>query len=311
MQHVPYFNFIYGSLTGNDCEVPESVRYLREWPLDLVNHSYRNSHRADLGTRRGYVSYAKGTRAIPPRESGPSWDTSSAIDYDGGEGGRGVMPPSRWLMDYWMGRYYGFIEAPTTGRYAGHDAFSRGPSPGVSPRPTPARPARPASGRNKARRSGTVIAYVVKRPIPFYDTRDNGPGRACPSPKRGPPRPPGKFVSRLDMAGSRGLGDGLKCHAHRLGSFARKVQPFEPDDAPLAVFHQHHLFARLLADVFCLRTPKPDSEGAPRRIIIDIHFGHVRTPSLMASVGYAVMRKPEPSSRFVTAQTQRRVCRLR
>ena len=114
MQQVPFFSFFYGSLTGNDCEAPEAVQHLREWPLDLVNHSYRNSHRADLGPRRGYVPYAKGTRAISPRESGPSWDTSSAIDYDGNEGGRGVTPPSRWLMDYWMGRYYGFIEEPKT-----------------------------------------------------------------------------------------------------------------------------------------------------------------------------------------------------
>ena len=93
MQQVPYFNFIYGALTGNDCEAPEAVRHLREWPLDLVNHSYRNSHRADLGPRRGYVSYAKGTRAISPREAEATWSTSSAIDYDGGEGGRRVTPP--------------------------------------------------------------------------------------------------------------------------------------------------------------------------------------------------------------------------
>ena len=112
IQQVPYFNFIYGSLTGNDCEVPEAVRHLREWPLNLVNASYRNSHRTDLGPRRGYVSYAKGTRAISPREAEATWSTSSAIEYDGGEGGRRVTPPNRWLMDYWMGRYYGFIEAP-------------------------------------------------------------------------------------------------------------------------------------------------------------------------------------------------------
>jgi hypothetical protein len=60
------------------------------------------------------VPYAKGTRAISPREAEATWSTSSAIDYDGGEGGRGVTPPNRWLMDYWMGRYYGFIEAPKT-----------------------------------------------------------------------------------------------------------------------------------------------------------------------------------------------------
>jgi hypothetical protein len=114
MQQVPFFNFMYGALTGNDCEVPEAVRNLREWPLELVNYSYRNSHRADLGPRPGYVPYARGTRAMSPRETDAKWDVCSSIEYDGGQGGKGVTPPTRWLMDYWMGRYYGFIEAPKT-----------------------------------------------------------------------------------------------------------------------------------------------------------------------------------------------------
>jgi hypothetical protein len=112
MQQAPLFNFMYGALTGNDCEVPEAVRNLREWPLELVNYNYRNSHRADLAPRPGYVPYGRGTRAISPRETDAKWDVCSSIEYDGGQSGKGVTPPTRWLMDYWMGRYYGFIEAP-------------------------------------------------------------------------------------------------------------------------------------------------------------------------------------------------------
>jgi len=114
MQQLPFFNFTYGALTGNDCEAPQAVQHLREWPLDLVNHSYRNSHRSDLAPRRGYVPYGGGTRAISPRESGAAWGSRSALPYDGGAGGRVVTPPIGWLEDYWMGRYYGFIEAPKT-----------------------------------------------------------------------------------------------------------------------------------------------------------------------------------------------------
>ncbi len=113
MQHVPFFNFTYGALTGNDCEVEQAVQHLRDWPLDLVNYSYRNSHRADLAPRPGYVAYMGGTRAMSPRETGPEWGSRSALEYDGGAGGRSVTPPIGWLEDYWMGRYYGFIEAPT------------------------------------------------------------------------------------------------------------------------------------------------------------------------------------------------------
>lgn len=114
MQQVPFFNFIYGALTGNDCEATQAVRHLREWSLDLVNHSYRNSHRADLTPQRDYVPYGGGTRAISPRESGAKWGSRSALTYDGGNNGRVVTPPIGWLEDYWMGRYYGFIEPPVT-----------------------------------------------------------------------------------------------------------------------------------------------------------------------------------------------------
>lgn len=114
MQHVPFFNFIYGALTGNDCEVPQAVQHLREWTLDLVNHSYHNSHRADLAPEPGYVAYGGGTRAISPRESAAMMGSRSALRYDGGHGGHSMTPPIGWLEDYWMGRYYGFIEAPKT-----------------------------------------------------------------------------------------------------------------------------------------------------------------------------------------------------
>ena len=113
MQQLPFFNFIYGALTGNDCEAPQAAQHLREWSLDLVNHRYRNSHRSDLAPQRGYVPYGGGTRAISSRESEATWGSRLAIQLDGG-GGRSVTPPIGWLEDYWMGRYYGFIEAPKT-----------------------------------------------------------------------------------------------------------------------------------------------------------------------------------------------------
>jgi hypothetical protein len=114
MQKLPYYNFIYGSRTGNDCEAEQAVQHLREWSLDPVNHNFRNSHRHDLAPEPGYVPYSGGTRAISPRESTAMWGSRSAIRYNGGSGSRGATPPVGWLEDYWMGRYYGFIEAPAT-----------------------------------------------------------------------------------------------------------------------------------------------------------------------------------------------------
>lgn len=113
MQQMPFYNFVYGAATGNDCEVPEAVAFLREHPMDVTSWRWHNSHRADLAPEPGYVPYAKGTRAISPRETQVKMGAWSTIDYDGGSDGTHMTPPSAWLQDYWMGRYYGFIEAPT------------------------------------------------------------------------------------------------------------------------------------------------------------------------------------------------------
>jgi hypothetical protein len=139
IQQVPFFNFIYGALTGNDCEAPQAVQHLREWSLDLVNHTYRNSHRADLAPQRGYVPYCGGTRAISPRETEAKWGSRPALQYDGGEDSKGVTPPIGWLMDYWMGRYYGFIEPPAAGTEPIEDVKAP-PHPSATPYTGPPRP---------------------------------------------------------------------------------------------------------------------------------------------------------------------------
>jgi hypothetical protein len=114
IEKVPWFNYVYGALTGNNFEPEASAEHLRQWPLDLVIYSYKNSHRADLGAPPGYEARKGGTRTFPPRETEPGrWDHWT-MQADGGAGGRDVVEPSSWLLAYWMGRYYGFIEAPKT-----------------------------------------------------------------------------------------------------------------------------------------------------------------------------------------------------
>jgi len=112
IEQLPWFNFIYGAWTGNDCEVEPAVTHLREWPLDLVIYSYQNSHRADLHTPAGYLAYSGGKRAFSPREREPMlWDNWT-MKADGGTSGNDVVQPASWLLAYWMGRYHGFIEPP-------------------------------------------------------------------------------------------------------------------------------------------------------------------------------------------------------
>lgn len=115
MQKVPTFNFIYGALTGNDCEAEVAVQHLREWMLDTINHNYRNIHRDDMvEPEPGYTPLATGIRGLSPRETTAMWGSRSAINMNGGSNSRGITPAIGWLEDYWMGRYYGFITAPET-----------------------------------------------------------------------------------------------------------------------------------------------------------------------------------------------------
>jgi hypothetical protein len=113
MEHISWFNFVYGAVTGNDCELNKAVKHLREWTLDCTEHSYQNSFRHDLKTEAGYVAYGEGTRAISPRETAVMRGSRNSLAYDGGAGGKRIMEPTGFLRDYWMGRYHGFIEAPT------------------------------------------------------------------------------------------------------------------------------------------------------------------------------------------------------
>ena len=114
VEHVAWFNFAYGAITGNDCEVDRAVKHLREWTLDCTDYSYTHSFRDDLHPEPGYVPYIGGTKAISPRESSVVVGSRYAMNYDGGSGGRAVREPTGFLRDYWMGRYHRFIKAPTT-----------------------------------------------------------------------------------------------------------------------------------------------------------------------------------------------------
>ncbi|QGY47296.1 hypothetical protein GM418_27610 [Maribellus comscasis] len=113
MEQIPWFNFVYGAITGNDCDEAKMIKHLREWVLDCTEYSYQNSHRDDLFIEPGYISYEGGRKRISPREMSVTRASRSPIDLDGGSNGRRVMEPVGFLRDYWMGRYHGFIEAPT------------------------------------------------------------------------------------------------------------------------------------------------------------------------------------------------------
>ena len=141
MEHLPWYNFTYGAITGNDCDQEESIKHLRAWTLDCIEYKYENSHRDDLLPEKGYGQYEGAARAVSPRESVVKRGSRSMIQYDNPNGGWRVIEPTGYLCDYWMGRYHGLIEAPTVTDPELISVKSRkGVRPGAEPYKGPGRP---------------------------------------------------------------------------------------------------------------------------------------------------------------------------
>lgn len=112
IENMPWFSYIYGVLTGNECENRRAVKHLQEWPLDCKDYRFHNSHRSDLQNHKGFRNYTTGWKPMTPRDIGTKrWDRDF-MQLDGG-GSKRILDPSGWMDVYWMGRYYGLIEPPT------------------------------------------------------------------------------------------------------------------------------------------------------------------------------------------------------
>ncbi len=109
----PWFHFLYASLTGTAPEMHDSLNFLRDAPLDLVRWTVDNTRREDLKlVRQPEIDRWQTDRLPPPSERGViRWDDNpwTAVQGDGGHTeSDGVF----WLLPYWMGRYYGYIQPP-------------------------------------------------------------------------------------------------------------------------------------------------------------------------------------------------------
>jgi len=114
IEQVPRYNYVYGAITGNDCEQDRSLKHMREWQLDCIGYNYTNSYRSDLDTPHGYKAYENGSKAMSPREIKVTRNSRYVMVLDGGNNGNIVQEPNSFILDYWLGRYHGLIEAPTT-----------------------------------------------------------------------------------------------------------------------------------------------------------------------------------------------------
>jgi len=106
------WNFIYGALTGNDCDVENSRDMLRSIPMDLIRWTVKNSHRANIkiDPESGRTGALQSVKALPADERAIMRWNGNPYRMDAGNDGRSEDDGTFFLLPYWMGRYYGFLE---------------------------------------------------------------------------------------------------------------------------------------------------------------------------------------------------------
>jgi hypothetical protein len=109
----PLWNFIYAAGTGaKEFDRAESVRTLREMPMDQIEWTVTNSHRLDVpldpvadrhGGRQALV-------VLPYDELPVSKWNANPYELDGGSGGHSEGDGAYFLLPYWMGRYHRLVD---------------------------------------------------------------------------------------------------------------------------------------------------------------------------------------------------------
>ncbi|MCL2508728.1 MAG: hypothetical protein FWF05_06090 [Oscillospiraceae bacterium] len=110
----PGWNFIYGGLTNEPCDVESAVRTLQEMPLDLIQYRMNNTVRPEVVIDRSPMEFGGNPQAkipLPADERPMDRLTGGAfkLDYNG-ESCRSACSPTTWLLPYWTGRYYNLFE---------------------------------------------------------------------------------------------------------------------------------------------------------------------------------------------------------
>ncbi len=104
----PFWNFIYGAVTGKPCDVEASVDHLAKLPLDLVKWSIRNSVRADF--KRDPENSDLALVPFPADERTVENSDGCFFRIDGGYNGIVAQDGTIYLLPYWMARYHGLID---------------------------------------------------------------------------------------------------------------------------------------------------------------------------------------------------------
>ena len=105
----PLWNVIYAAGTGaKEFDREDSLRTLREIPMDLVQWTVANSHRRDvpIDPLNDRFKRRQALVVLPYDELPMSKWNGNPYNLDGGNGGRSEDDGAYFLLPYWMGRYH-------------------------------------------------------------------------------------------------------------------------------------------------------------------------------------------------------------
>ncbi len=105
----PLVNFTYNYLVGGQDELDNSIVFLVDAPLDLVDWQIDNGSREDLLViREPILEQLQVDELRPPSEYRTiRWDRNPYVSVGGNPAQE--RDPVYWLLPYWMGRYLGLI----------------------------------------------------------------------------------------------------------------------------------------------------------------------------------------------------------
>ncbi len=107
----PLWNFIYAATGAEEFDLAESIWSLKEFPLDLVSWTVRNSQRQDVERLAPNFRHQSTKTVLPPDERPMSKYNGNAFRLDGGSDGREEFSGDIYLLPYWLGRYLGIIRS--------------------------------------------------------------------------------------------------------------------------------------------------------------------------------------------------------
>lgn len=111
IEHYPLFAFTYALYSGGHTNLNDVIETLEDYPLDLFDYKIDYFNRPDIEINYGPEEYGDGPQslnAIPADERILGTFSYEAFKLKGGHNTR-YIEPSEWLLNYWMGVYYGMI----------------------------------------------------------------------------------------------------------------------------------------------------------------------------------------------------------